>query len=253
MKLRPSKDRTAIIEASLQEWLAVGLSCEPANFQAAEEAISSLYEAVDRKRPNFVRMPSPLAAELHLNLITETYPDIANKDQPWSLLREQLWSLIREQLRDQPGDRIWGQFGDQTKKKLWKQLWKQLRGGLEDQLGSQIWDQVWFQLWRQLTDQKLPYMGTPFLGQWDYFFAGLDGCRRVGAQCYAPLASMLDDHLTIMRSIGCWYPFNGFVILMDRPESIRRDDQNRLHCEDGPAISFRDGYALHFHHGVAVP
>ncbi|RWE46794.1 MAG: hypothetical protein EOS79_11430 [Mesorhizobium sp.] len=34
---------------------------------------------------------------------------------------------------------------------------------------------------------------------------------------------------------------------------MKRDDQNRLHCEDGPAIEYRDGFAIHAWHGTRIP
>jgi hypothetical protein len=43
------------------------------------------------------------------------------------------------------------------------------------------------------------------------------------------------------------------VIITDRPRILRRDDQNRLHCEDGPALEYRDGFAIHAWHGTRVP
>jgi len=43
------------------------------------------------------------------------------------------------------------------------------------------------------------------------------------------------------------------VVFQDRPELIKFDDQNRLHCENGPAIKYRDGYSIYSWHGVRVP
>jgi hypothetical protein len=45
----------------------------------------------------------------------------------------------------------------------------------------------------------------------------------------------------------------GAAFLCGRPEYIKRDEQNRLHCEDGPAIRWKDGYCNYFWHGVSVP
>jgi len=78
--------------------------------------------------------------------------------------------------------------------------------------------------------------------------------QRVGAICKdAKLSAQLDNHMTIMKSIGPWYPFNDFVIMTDRPEVIKRDDDGRLHAEHGPALKYRDGYELHALDGVRVP
>ena len=49
-------------------------------------------------------------------------------------------------------------------------------------------------------------------------------------------------------------------MVCDRPALIQREQMaqrgwgsHRLHCADGPAIAWRDGYALYFWHGVRVP
>jgi hypothetical protein len=37
------------------------------------------------------------------------------------------------------------------------------------------------------------------------------------------------------------------------PEILRADDRARLHCENGPALRYRDGDEYHFLHGIRVP
>lgn len=42
-------------------------------------------------------------------------------------------------------------------------------------------------------------------------------------------------------------------IIQDRPKSIKFDEQNRTHCENGPAIEYRDGYSVMSWHGTRFP
>lgn len=44
-----------------------------------------------------------------------------------------------------------------------------------------------------------------------------------------------------------------FCIVSDFPEVIKKDEQNRPHCENGPSHRWRDGWALYHWHGVRVP
>jgi hypothetical protein len=44
-----------------------------------------------------------------------------------------------------------------------------------------------------------------------------------------------------------------FCIVSDFPVYIKKDEQNRPHCENGPSHLWRDGWALYFWHGVKVP
>ena len=58
---------------------------------------------------------------------------------------------------------------------------------------------------------------------------------------------------TVARNAGWWWPMRDTVILTDRPDTLHRDPQGRLHCETGPALRYRDGWAIHAIHGVRVP
>lgn len=57
----------------------------------------------------------------------------------------------------------------------------------------------------------------------------------------------------LVRSCGWTWWHEDVVVIADRPKSIRRDDEGRLHCENGPSIEYRDGWALYNWHGVAIP
>lgn len=105
-----------------------------------------------------------------------------------------------------------------------------------------------------LKTNKLTYTGTYFWGSWDtYMWGYYDTGRKVGAVYPPDVNSALDDHCAISKSCGWVYPFADFCIVTDRAEVIKRDDQNRLHCDDGPAIRYRDGYSLYCLHGVRIP
>jgi hypothetical protein len=50
-----------------------------------------------------------------------------------------------------------------------------------------------------------------------------------------------------------WWPHRDFVIVVDRPCVISRDESGRLHSETGNAIEFRDGWGVAAWHGTVVP
>jgi len=75
----------------------------------------------------------------------------------------------------------------------------------------------------------------------------------MGVEYEPKLDEALNHHCDLVRSIGWFYPFNDFCILTDRPERILFDEDARLHCEDGPAVLYRDGYAMFAWRGQRVP
>ena len=44
-----------------------------------------------------------------------------------------------------------------------------------------------------------------------------------------------------------------FCMVSDFPEVLKKDEQNRPHCENGPSHRWRDGWSLYHWHGVRVP
>lgn len=47
--------------------------------------------------------------------------------------------------------------------------------------------------------------------------------------------------------------YSSWACIQDKPLYIKFDDQNRLHCENGPAIEYGDGTVVYAWHGVSVP
>ena len=71
----------------------------------------------------------------------------------------------------------------------------------------------------------------------------------VGLECCDKLQGLMD-----LAKYSGWVSFyEDVVVFQHRPEHIKFDDQERLHCEDGPAILYRDGYSVYAWHGTTIP
>ena len=57
----------------------------------------------------------------------------------------------------------------------------------------------------------------------------------------------------LAESCGWVWWHENVLAISDRPAVINRDARGRLHCEDGPAIAYRDGWKLYYIHGVNIP
>ena len=68
-----------------------------------------------------------------------------------------------------------------------------------------------------------------------------------------PVLERFEIDETLAKSCGWVWWHENVLAISDKPTVINRDDQGRLHCDDGPAIAYRDGWALHAIHGVIVP
>jgi len=64
----------------------------------------------------------------------------------------------------------------------------------------------------------------------------------------------LEPMVDLAKSAGWTVCFWDWVFVSKRPSApVQRDDQNRLHCLNGPAIGYEDGFGVYAVHGVRVP
>lgn len=63
----------------------------------------------------------------------------------------------------------------------------------------------------------------------------------------------IDGLVGLAKNCGWISYYEDTVVFQHRPLHIKFDDQQRLHCEDGPAILYRDGLSVYSWHGTTVP
>jgi len=198
------------------------LRTDAIDHDGAREAVRNLYKSAGLAPPAVFILQSPFQCLLARGLLA-------------------LNSVLRDQLKDQ----LWTQLGDQLVDQLWDQLRGQLRGQLGGQLGDQLGD--------QLRDHDL-YQNTLFLGAWDnYWLAFYDFPRRIGVRYKPETEAQLDAYRLYADRCGVAYFYRGVAFVSDRPERISFDHQRRLHADDGPALLWRDGFAIYAWHGLRVP
>ena len=100
-------EQEAMLAQVRDEWLAVGLSTEPANRPAAEEGVRQAYRRAGMEPPSVVIwLGSPYAGCVASAMLSQ----------------DQVWGQVRAQVRDQ----------------VWDQVWAQVRAQVGDQVGDQI-------------------------------------------------------------------------------------------------------------------
>lgn len=69
-------------------------------------------------------------------------------------------------------------------------------------------------------------------------------------------SSDLDLWVDIARSCCWWWPYGNYCIVSERPTLVKMekwsDSRYRLHCDDGPSLTFSDGWEVYSLHGVRV-
>jgi hypothetical protein len=97
---------------------------------------------------------------------------------------------------------------------------------------------VWYARWLELVHGQ---HNADWLARYDYL-----------AEIYdLPSKGAKDSGYRLLAASAGWaMPRSRTFWVCERPTVVLRDDDGRLHSENGPALVFRDGWALDFWHGV---
>lgn len=95
-------------------------------------------------------------------------------------------------------------------------------------------------------DQIVQQINKAFYGQhdvnWLAFYQFFHSCGITGMEKILP-------SVRLSELVGwCWF-FEDTAIITDRPCVLKRDNGNRLHCDNGPALAYSDGFAVFAWHG----
>jgi hypothetical protein len=183
------------------------------------------------------------------------------RDQVWAQVRDQVGDQVRDQVRDQVWaqvrDQVGDQVGDQVRDQVWAQVGDQVWDQVRDQVGDQVRDQVWAQVRDQVGDQvrdqvwdRLNRWSTGTYWSYDvYWSSWFDAMKHLGVQGLGPW----EGQSLVATNAFWWWCYKGFAVISERPSMLKRDGQNRLHSQSGPAVQWPDGWGFHAWHGTRVP
>lgn len=101
--------------------------------------------------------------------------------------------------------------------------------------------------------------GECFPGQvYAYWICLYKYCEDVLKHKYAAKDSRrLNLWSELVQSADVWFPYRGLCVACDRPKTVKFNDrpieQRALHCEDGPALEYRDGWKVFSWNGTTIP
>jgi hypothetical protein len=252
------------------------LSTDPIDHERARASVRALYAAAGQPEPKLVLVLTSPASCLLARGLARALPTTTKqlgvelRGQLGDELRDQLYDQIllgpaREQLEHQFWDQLRDQFAIQLGEQVWRQLETQLGAHVGDQLrnhiGSQLRDQLrdqlrgvdWDQYQIELGDQQL-FAPLWFLGAWDaYWLSFYEFGRKVGVRYEPHTLAHFNAYNTFARECGVSFLYHGIAFISDRPERMSFGGARRLHAADGPALRYRDGYALYAWKGQRIP
>ena len=118
--------------------------------------------------------------------------------------------------------------------------------GLRDaevKCGKEVRDSVWDSVRDSVSASVFGQHEADWLSFYDYFkqAAGLDEQTQRLAGLWK-----------VAQSAGWWLPHQNICWISERHNVLHRNDRGQLHCEDGPALAYPDGFCIWSINGVRV-
>jgi len=120
---------------------------------------------------------------------------------------------------------------------------------VRDQVGDQVWDKVKAENFQSAKDGFNNYgIDATWSGfaAWVSFFRDVCGWQD-------KILEKFEINETLVKSCGWTWWHKNVVVIADRPEYIKRDEQGRLHSQTGHSIHYRDGWGFSCWHGTRIP
>ena len=143
-------------------------------------------------------------------------------------------SNVMDSVESNVMDNVWGNVRDNVRHGVWGNVW------------NNVWNNVGSNVMKSVEGNWFRYVGGNL---WSGWFSYISFLRDVCG--YAPPDIYRHDELVGISS-GWYWPANGFCIVTDRPCRLVHDGDHVLHCEDGMAAQWRDGWGFWMLRGVRV-
>ena len=139
--------------------------------------------------------------------------------------------LTREAVKQLPasvGDSVWDSVGDSVRASVWASVGASVGDSVRASVGASVYGQheaAWLAFYRFFRDEcGLTDQTDKLRGLWE-----------------------------LCQSCGWILPFENVCFASERHDVCKLDGRGVIHCEDGPAIHYRDGFSVHAWHGTRVP
>lgn len=237
-----TEEHMPILRRKAEEWQQIGLATGPMDIERAKQGAIAAYEAAKLAPPSyFVTMKSPFYGAIAAYVVREMFDVLSEM---------QLGKYKAKKAPSQPYDTTTPLY--QTIVEVWNQLLPQFRAieGSEFPNEDAAYDAVMRHIHAITKKSGMKWESNPIYGSHDAaWLAFYDTLGELGVpNTREPMHGMME----VAKTAGWWWSLTDVVIFTERPSYMHRDDEHRLHCEDGPAIMYPDGWHLYAWHGVIV-
>jgi len=238
--------------AYVDKWTKIGLDTGDCDIEKSKDAAIQAYQMAGLKEPeHFYIFDSPLSASIGVAFLKDIFSSEKNFDE--------FGASVRDSVRASVGASVWASVWASVGASVWASVWASVRDSVGASVGASVRDSVGASVGASVRasvgdsvrasvgasvrEMRYGQHDAGWLSFYDYFNneCNLSDCEKLNP---------LND---IAKHCGWWSPYENIVVFQHKPDIVNLDNNSVVHCEDGPAIKYRDGFAIHAWHGVTVP
>jgi hypothetical protein len=234
-----TKEQEERFQEFVDKWTRIGLSTEPADRTKAESSVAKAYAAANLPSPKIVWCGSPFSEGLTRAIIMDkklwASVGASVRASVWDSVRASVWDSVRASVGDSVGDSVRASVGES--------VGESVGDSVRASVGASVWDSV-----RASVGASVGACGY---GQHDANWIGFYNFFRV--VCLLENETQKLNGMTgITESAGWYLPHQKLCWISERHNTLKRNEQGRLHCDGGAAVEYPDGWQIFALNGVRV-
>ncbi len=248
MIIELTEEQNAAIPAWVEKWIAEGLRTDEMDLGKFTAAAKKCYDFAGIPFPKVIQVQSPivgaLSAPIAANMI---YSDV------YSAIRSAVYSTVYSVVRSAVYSPVSSTVGSTVvRSTVYSAVDSAVSSAVSSAVGSAV-DSAVHSAVSSASKNKLwwhNWIGGQF---WVAWVAFEKFCREIMKVKYCnDITNRAIAYEVAQTSVNYWWPNKDFVIVCNRPKKINRNSSGQLHCIDGMAIEYRDGWGLWMLNGVKV-
>ena len=258
---RLTDEQIARFPEFIERWTKIGLCAEPADRPRAEAGVRLAYQCAGLNPPEtIVWCGSPLANGLTRALVMGLKePEIKTMTSVGASVRDSVRDSVSASVRASVGtsvrDSVWASVMDSVRASVRASVMDSVadsvrasvRASVMDSVADSVADSVWASVRASVRDSVRDSVYGQHESGWLAFYAYFRDACGLSEQTHK-----IAGISAVAQSANWWLPHANICWISERHHVLNRDDRGRLHCEDGPALAYPDGFSIHSWHGVTV-
>jgi hypothetical protein len=274
-----TEEQKSKFPAYVKKWTEIGLCTKPANREKAEAGIIKAYAAVGLPAPKIVWTTSPLAngltREILKKLSKEDFEKFLGDSVGASVrasvgdsVRDSVWASVRASVGASVGDSVWASVGASVGDSVRDSVWASVRASVGASVGDSVWASVGASVGDSVGASVRASVGASVWDSvrasvgasvWDSGYGQHDAAFTAYVEFFRNELGLADQtekwegNREIVENAGWYLPHKNICWVSERHTTLKVDDRGRLHCEDGPALEYPDGFGIYAWHGTKIP